>query len=49
VDGHSDKLTLDVALVEADDVGNILTDVYTAYHETAGDGILLRFQWQLAL
>jgi hypothetical protein len=49
VDGHSDKLTLDVALLEPDGVGSIVSDIYAAYRASEGDGILLRFQWQLAL
>jgi hypothetical protein len=50
VDGHSDKLSADVAFITADDDGNNLSDVYAAYHVTNdSDGMLVRFQWQLAL
>src|SRR5262245_35999672 len=51
VDGHSDKLTLDVAFIDGSyEDANILTDAYAAYLPTGdGNAILLRFQWQLAL
>ena len=50
LDGHRDKLTADVSFITADGDENTFSDVYTAYHSTGtGDGILLRFQWQLAL
>jgi hypothetical protein len=50
IDGHSDKLTLDASFIQADDAGNHFGDVYAGYEPTGtGDGILLRFQWQLAL
>jgi hypothetical protein len=51
VDGHSDKLTLDVAFLDGGtEDGSIFNDVYAGYHATADDtGLLLRFQWQLAL
>jgi hypothetical protein len=51
VDGHSDKLTLDVALIDGSyEDGNYFTEVYTGYRYTYdGDAVLIRFQWQLAL
>ena len=58
IDGHSDKVTLDVAYVLSNDDGNIVSDVYAGYSAgvrgtTGGnfqsDGILVRLQWQLAL
>jgi hypothetical protein len=50
VDGHSDKLTADVAWISAEDDGNALSDVYAGYNRTMdSDGLLVRFQWQLAL
>ena len=51
VDGHSDKLTLDVSFINGGtEDGNILGDIYAGYNTTGtGDAILIRFQWQLAL
>jgi hypothetical protein len=50
IDGHADKLTLDAALIQAEDDGNILGDVYAGYNPTGdSDAVLIRFQWQLAL
>ncbi len=50
IDGHGDKLTADVALVTAEDDGNILSDVYAAYNTSGdSDAMLVRFQWQIAL
>jgi hypothetical protein len=51
IDGHSDKLTLDVALIDGgDEDGNFLADAYAAYLPTGeGTAVLIRFQWQLAL
>ncbi len=50
IDGHGDKLSADVALVTAEDDGNILSDVYAAYNTSGdSDAMLVRFQWQLAL
>jgi hypothetical protein len=50
IDGHSDKLTADVAFIGADDDMNEFPDAYAGYNMTGtGDGILIRFQWQLAL
>ncbi len=49
IDGHADKVTLDAAFITADDF-NILGDMYAAYLPTgAGDAVLIRLQWQLAL
>jgi hypothetical protein len=51
IDGHSDKLTLDVAIIDGsyEDTNN-LADAYAAYLPTGdGNAILIRFQWQLAL
>jgi hypothetical protein len=53
IDGHADKVTLDVAFIMADDDANImpgLVGVYPAYWSTGeSDGMLVRLQWQLAL
>ena len=53
IDGHADKVTLDVAWIGAEDDGNYLWDyvnVYPAYWSTGdSDGLLVRLQWQLAL
>ena len=58
IDGHADKLTLDVAFVQGQDDGNIVADPYAGYNagvksnqngDFKSDGMLVRFQWQLAL
>jgi hypothetical protein len=52
LNGHGNKLTLDVAYVQADkDFGFNFNDLYTGYHSIQADktGLLVRFQWQLAL
>jgi hypothetical protein len=50
VDGHADKLTLDAALIQAEEDGNQLFDRYAGYNPTDdSDAVLSRFQWQLAL
>jgi hypothetical protein len=50
LDGHNDKLTLDVSFIQADDNGNPMADLYAGYHVTgASDATLVRFQWQLFL
>jgi hypothetical protein len=51
VDGHSDKLTLDVSLIQGDyEEANYFEDFYAAYWRTYdGNATLIRFQWQLAL
>jgi hypothetical protein len=54
IDGHADKVTLDVAWIAAEDDGNNLPawryDVYPGYWSTGdSDGLLVRLQWQLAL
>jgi hypothetical protein len=53
IDGHADKVTLDVAWISPEDDGNVLYndyDVYPAYWSTGdSDGLLVRLQWQLAL
>jgi hypothetical protein len=51
VDGHSDKLTLDVTLIQGDyEDFNNFSDAYAAYWATDdGNATLIRFQWQLAL
>ncbi|MCC7139707.1 MAG: hypothetical protein IT460_14885, partial [Planctomycetes bacterium] len=50
IDGHADKVTLDVAFISPEDDANFFDDVYTAYQSTgASDGMLVRLQWQLAL
>jgi hypothetical protein len=52
VDGHGNKLTVDASFLtpDGDDDDNDFADVYAGYSETdVSDGMLLRFQWQLAL
>jgi hypothetical protein len=51
IDGHSDKLTLDVAFIDGSyEDANVLFDTYAAYIPTGeGNAVLIRFQWQLAL
>jgi hypothetical protein len=51
LNGHGNKLSLDVSFIDVDDGAVILPDFYAGYNTTvAGDSaILLRFQWQLAL
>ncbi|MCC7138865.1 MAG: hypothetical protein IT460_10620, partial [Planctomycetes bacterium] len=50
VDGHSNKVTADVAFIQGDDDGNFVGDVYAGYNPTfSDDGMLVRLQWQLAL
>ena len=50
IDGHADKVTLDVAFIQGDDAGNSIGDVYAGYNPTGiDDGTLIRLQWQLAL
>ena len=50
IDGHADKVTLDVAFISGEENGHELADTYAAYLPTGdGDGMLVRLQWQLAL
>ncbi|HVG92949.1 MAG TPA: hypothetical protein VND21_00770, partial [Planctomycetota bacterium] len=53
IDGHADKVTLDVAWISSEEDGNRLWDyvnVYPGYWTTGdSDGMLVRLQWQLAL
>jgi hypothetical protein len=50
VDGHGNKLTWDAAFVGSDGDGNAFGDAYAGHNPTGeGDGMLLRFQWQIAL
>ena len=54
VNGHGNKLSLDVSIIEGQDNGSVLLwDAYAGYGDDAAGsntyGILLRFQWQLAL
>jgi hypothetical protein len=60
IDGHADKVTLDVAWISAEDDGNVLIydllDDLVLYSDYPGfwstgdsDGMLVRLQWQLAL
>ena len=52
IDGHADKVTLDVAFItpEGDDESNALADTYAGYSTTYdSDAVLVRLQWQLAL
>ena len=49
VDGHADKVTLDVAMITGDDFNN-LGDTYAGYSPSYdSDAVLVRLQWQLAL
>ena len=50
IDGHGDKVTLDAALIQPDDLGNYVSDTYSGYSTTQdSDAWLVRLQWQLAL
>ena len=54
LNGHANKLQLDVSIIEGSDPNSILIfDPYTGYPNLAGGeesfGVLFRFQWQLAL
>jgi hypothetical protein len=50
VDGHSDKLTLDVTLLDTNDDYNYFGDAYAGMWPSGdGQATMLRFQWQLAL
>ncbi len=51
IDGHADKVTLDVAFLSPDDDGEFMfSDTYAAYHVIGNsDAVLVRLQWQLAL
>jgi hypothetical protein len=52
IDGHANKLTWDASFIspEGDDDVNFFGDVYAGYSPTFdSDGMLIRFQWQLAL
>ncbi|MFO0931268.1 MAG: porin [Planctomycetota bacterium] len=49
IDGHADKVTLDVAMITSDDV-NFLGSLYPGYAPSFdSDAVLVRLQWQLAL
>ena len=50
IDGHADKVTLDVAFISPEDDGSIFGDVYAGYSPSFdSDAMLVRLQWQLAL
>ena len=52
IDGHADKVTLDVAFISPTKNlgGNFLADTMAGYNATGtSDGTLIRLQWQLAL
>jgi len=50
IDGHSDKITADIAFISGDDNGNGLADTYAGYSTTFdSDATMIRLQWQLAL
>jgi hypothetical protein len=52
IDGHANKLTWDAAFIspDGDDDFNVFGDVYAGYNPTFdSDGMLIRFQWQVAL
>ena len=49
IDGHADKVTLDVAFITSDDA-NTIGDTYAGYSPSYdSDAVLVRLQWQLAL
>ena len=49
IDGHADKVTLDVAFITSDDA-NTLGDTYAGYSPSYdSDAVMIRLQWQLAL
>jgi hypothetical protein len=49
IDGHADKVTLDVSMLSSDSI-NALSDTYAGYSASYdSDAILIRLQWQLAL
>ncbi|MFO0931267.1 MAG: porin [Planctomycetota bacterium] len=49
IDGHADKVTLDVAMISSDSV-NLFADTYAGYNATSdSDAVMIRLQWQLAL
>jgi hypothetical protein len=49
IDGHADKVTLDVAFISSDDF-NLMSDTYAGFSATGdSDAVLIRLQWQLAL
>ena len=50
IDGHDDKVTLDVAFISSEKTGNFVADTYAGYSTTGtGKATMLRLQWQLAL
>jgi len=55
LNGHGNKLQMDLSIFSAEDLGVLPLDAYTglmnvAYGAAGEDlGVLLRFQWQLAL
>jgi hypothetical protein len=52
IDGHANKLTWDATFIspDGDDDFNAFGDVYAGYNPTFdSDGMLIRFQWQVAL
>lgn len=54
LDEHYDKITLDVAWIDATDGGNLLFDVMSGYSANAAaargsDALMIRLQWQLVL
>jgi hypothetical protein len=50
IDGHSNKLTLDAAVLSPTHDGNRMADTYAGYSVTGtSDATMIRFQWQLAL
>ena len=51
IDGHADKVTLDVAFISPEDDGELPVRHRTRATSATGDsdGLLVRLQWQLAL
>jgi hypothetical protein len=52
LNGHANKLSLDVTMLEEQDADTGYVDVYTGIHDIDGiedSALLIRFQWQLAL
>ena len=49
IDGHSDKVTLDLSHIRGDHQADVQADTYAGTSAVTADAWLLRLQWQLAL
>jgi hypothetical protein len=51
LNGHGNKLTVDVSWIDAEEGVGLIRDLYAGYANVLTDGtaLLIRFQWQLAL